>query len=174
MATRSLNRVQLIGNLTRDTEMRYTSSGTPIATFTVATNRSYRDSSGNDIETAEFTNVVAWAKLAEICGQLLKKGMKVFIEGRLQTNKWDDKETGKQMQRTEVVISDMIILTPAGSGSSSHDDGSAGSSQGQPVQDNSKQQMGEDVNFEELQGDDVEDKNDKKEKLDDSSGETPF
>jgi len=113
MATRSLNKVQLIGNLTRDPELRYTSSGTPVVSFSVATNRTYTDSSGKVVEDAEFTNVVAWSKLAEICSQLLKKGMKVFVEGRLQTSKWNDKETGKAMYRTEVVANEMIILTPS-------------------------------------------------------------
>src|SRR3990167_9884705 len=103
MSSRSLNRVQLIGNLTRDPELRYTSSRTAVATFGVATNRQYKDSSGNQVETAEFTNVVVWAKLAEICAQLMKKGMKVYVEGRLQTTKWNDKETGKEIRRTEVV-----------------------------------------------------------------------
>lgn len=114
MATRSLNKVLLIGNLTRDPEVRYTAGGTAVATFTVATNRNYQDSSGNNVESAEFTNCVAWAKLAEICGQLLKKGSKVFIEGRLQTSKWNDKDTGKEMRRTEVVVSDMQILSSPG------------------------------------------------------------
>ena len=115
MASRSLNLVFLIGNLTRDPELRYTSSGTPIATFGVATNRTYTDSSGKTVETAEFHNVVAWAKLAEICAQLLKKGAKVHITGRLQTSSWDDKETGKTMRKTEIVANEMIILSPKGS-----------------------------------------------------------
>ncbi len=117
MATRSLNKVQLIGNLTRDVELRYTAGGVPVATFGIATNRSYNDASGNAVETAEFTNLVAWSKLAEICSQLLKKGTKIYIEGRLQTSKWDDKETGKPMQRVEVVINDMIILSQPGGAS---------------------------------------------------------
>ncbi|OGC51484.1 hypothetical protein A2982_02880 [candidate division WWE3 bacterium RIFCSPLOWO2_01_FULL_39_13] len=116
MASRSLNKAQLIGNLTRDPEMRYTASGTAVTSFAVATNRTYTDSSGKTVESAEFTNIVAWAKLAEICSQLLKKGMKVFIEGRLQTSKWDDKETGKTVYKTEVVAADMIILSPSGAG----------------------------------------------------------
>lgn len=118
MATRSLNKVMLIGNLTRDPELRYTTSGTPVATFTVATNRNFTDSSGTQKETAEFTSVVAWAKLAEICSQLLAKGTKVYVEGRLQSSTWQDKETGKNQKRTEVVITDMIILS--GSKSNQH------------------------------------------------------
>lgn len=141
MATRSLNLVFLIGNLTRDPELRYTSTGTAVATFTVATNRNYVDSTGKAVESAEFTNVVAWAKLAEICGQLLKKGMKVHIQGRLQTSKWQDKETGKEMRKTEVVATDMMILSPVagGNGAMSEEGGSTPAS--------ASGDMGENVDF---------------------------
>ena len=111
MATRSYNKVLLMGNLTRDPELRYTAGGTPVATFTVATNRTYVDSSNNKVESAEFTNVVAWAKLGEICSKLLKKGTKVFVEGRLQTSKWNDKNTGQEMRRVEVVATEMQLVS---------------------------------------------------------------
>lgn len=111
MSTRSLNKVFLIGNLTRDPEIRYTASGTPVATFGIATNRKYKDSANNLVETAEFTNIVAWSKLAEICAKILKKGTKVWIEGRLSTTSWDDKNTGQKMRRTEVVCVDMFVLS---------------------------------------------------------------
>lgn len=110
MSTRSLNKVILIGNLTRDPEVRYTSSGTPVATFGLATNRAFKDSTGKAVETVEYHNIVTWSKLAEICGKLLKKGMKVYIEGRLQTNSWVDKDTNKNVYRTEIVAVDMFIL----------------------------------------------------------------
>ncbi len=144
MATRSLNLVFLIGNLTRDPELRYTSTGTAVATFTVATNRNYVDSTGKAVESAEFTNVVAWAKLAEICGQLLKKGMKVHIQGRLQTSKWQDKESGKEMRKTEVVATDMMILSPVagGNGGMSESDSEGGSAPASNSGD-----MGENVDF---------------------------
>lgn len=106
---RSLNKVMLIGNLTRDPEMRYTPQGTAVCTFGVATNRQWTTESGEKKEDAEFHNVVAWNKLAEICAQLLKKGRKVYVEGRLQTRSWQGQD-GTQKQRTEVVISDMVIL----------------------------------------------------------------
>ncbi len=114
MATRSYNKVLLMGNLTRDPDLRYTAGGTPVATFTVATNRTYVDSSNNKVESAEFTNVVAWAKLAEICSKLLKKGTKVFVEGRLQTSKWNDKNTGQEMRRVEVVATEMQLISQPG------------------------------------------------------------
>ena len=105
---RSLNKVMLIGNLTRDPEMRYTPQGTAVCTFGVATNRSWTVD-GEKKEDVEFHNVVAWNKLAEICAQLLKKGRKVYVEGRLSTRSWQGTD-GTQKQRTEVVISDMVIL----------------------------------------------------------------
>jgi single-strand DNA-binding protein len=99
----------LIGNLTRDPEMRYTPQGTAVCTFGVATNRSWTLESGEKKEDVEFHNIVAWNKLAEICAQLLKKGRKVYVEGRLSTRSWQGQD-GTQKQRTEVVISDMVIL----------------------------------------------------------------
>ncbi|MBI2029048.1 single-stranded DNA-binding protein [Candidatus Gottesmanbacteria bacterium] len=109
MAVRSLNKVTLIGNLTRDPELRYTPNGTAVATFTVATNREWTVESGEKREEAEFTRCVAWNKLAELCSQLLSKGRKVYVEGRLQTRSWQGQD-GNQRTSTEVVISDMIVL----------------------------------------------------------------
>lgn len=109
MAVRSLNKVQLIGNLTRDPELRYTPNGTAVTSFTVATNREWTVESGEKREEAEFTRIVAWNKLAELCSQLLSKGRKVFVEGRLQTRNWTSQD-GTQRTTTEVVISDMIVL----------------------------------------------------------------
>jgi len=106
---RSLNKAMLIGNLTRDPEMRYTPQGAAVCTFGVATNRTWTTESGEKKEDAEFHNIVAWNKLAEICSQLLKKGRKVFVEGRLSTRSWQGQD-GTQKQRTEIVISDMVIL----------------------------------------------------------------
>jgi single-strand DNA-binding protein len=112
---KSLNKVQLIGNLTRDPEMRYTPQGTAVCTFGIATNRSWVTESGEKKEEADFHNIVAWNKLAEICAQLLKKGRKVYVEGRLSTRSWQGTD-GTQKQRTEIVISDMIILDKKGEG----------------------------------------------------------
>ena len=110
---RSLNKVMLIGNLTRDPEMRYTPQGTAVCTFGLATNRQWTTESGEKKEDAEFHNLVAWNKLAEICSQLLKKGRKVFVEGRLSTRSWQGQD-GTQKQRTEIVIADMVILDKKG------------------------------------------------------------
>jgi len=114
MASRSWNRVELIGNLTRDPELRYTPSGTAVATFSIATNRTYV-SDGEKKEEADFHRVVAWNKLAELCSQLLKKGTRVFVSGRLQNRSWEGQD-GQQRNTTEIVIEDMIILTSKGTG----------------------------------------------------------
>src|SRR3989337_1637694 len=106
---RSLNRVQLIGNLTRDPELRYTPSGTAVCTFSVATNRGWTTDTGEKKEEVEFHRIVAWNKLAELCSQFLTKGRKVYVEGRLQTRQWQAQD-GTQKQSTEVIISDMILV----------------------------------------------------------------
>jgi len=110
MASRNLNKVMLIGNLTRDPEVRYTPQGNAVASFVVATNREWV-TQGEKKQSVDFHNIVSWNKLAEICGQLLKKGTKVFVEGRLQTRDWVG-EDGIKRYKTEIVIDDMIILTP--------------------------------------------------------------
>src|SRR3989344_3003455 len=106
---RSLNRVQLIGNLTRDPELRYTPSGAAVCSFSIATNRAWTTDSGEKKEDAEFHRIVSWNKLVEICSQFLTKGRKVFVEGRLSTRSWTAQD-GTQKQTTEVIISDMILL----------------------------------------------------------------
>lgn len=107
----------LIGNLTKDPEVRYTPQGNAVASFVIATNREWV-TQGEKKQSVDFHNVVAWNKLAEICGQLLKKGTKVFVEGRLQTRDWVG-EDGKKRYKTEIIIDDMIILTPKKAGEES-------------------------------------------------------
>jgi single-strand DNA-binding protein len=106
---RSLNRAQLIGNLTRDPELRYTPSGTAVCSFSIATNRNWTTDTGEKKEEVEFHRIVAWNKLAELCSQFLTKGRKVFVEGRLTTRSWAAQD-GTQKQTTEIIINDMILL----------------------------------------------------------------
>lgn len=110
-----LNKAQIIGNVTRDPDIRQTKSGQPVTTIGVATNRRWKDTNGDIREEAEFHNVVCWGKLAELAGQLLQKGTKVFFEGRLQTRTWDD-EAGVRHYRTEIVAQDMIVLSRRNNG----------------------------------------------------------
>ncbi|OGC91811.1 hypothetical protein A3D85_01490 [Candidatus Amesbacteria bacterium RIFCSPHIGHO2_02_FULL_47_9] len=109
MASRSLNKVMLIGNLTRDPEMRYTPQGTAVCTFGIATNRSWVTDSGDKKEETEFHRIVAWNKLAELCSQLLYKGRRIYVEGRLQTRQWTGQD-GQPRTATEIVIEDMLVL----------------------------------------------------------------
>ena len=106
---RSLNKVLLIGNLTRDPELRYTPQGTAVCTFGIATNRGWVTDGGEKKEEAEFHRVVAWNKLAELCSQLLTKGRKVYVEGRLSTRSWTGQD-GASRTTTEIVIDNMLIL----------------------------------------------------------------
>ena len=106
---RSVNKVILIGNLTRDPELKQTQSGQSVTTFGIATNREWMTSSGERKQSAEFHECVAWAKLAEICANYLKKGKLVYLEGYLKTRSWET-ETGDKKFRTEVVLQDMIML----------------------------------------------------------------
>lgn len=109
MAARSLNRVTLIGNLTRDPELKYTPQGTAVCTFGVATNRSWTTTTGELKEEAQFHRIVAWQKVAELCGKLLSKGKKVYLEGRLTYRTYTGKD-GVQRTITEIVLDDFIIF----------------------------------------------------------------
>lgn len=109
----SLNRAQLIGNLTRDPEIRQIPGGQTVASFGIATNFTWKNQSGEKQTKAEFHNIVAWRKLAEICGQYLRKGSKIYIEGRIQTRDWEG-EDGVKRYRTEIVADNMIMLDRKG------------------------------------------------------------
>ena len=115
--SRGLNKVMLIGHLGRDPEMRYTPSGRPVTSFSIATTRSWNAADGERREETEWFNIVAWGNLAEICKQYLTRGQQVYIEGRLQTRRWEDPD-GKKHFATEVVASEMIILGDRPRGSS--------------------------------------------------------
>lgn len=107
----SLNKVHLIGNITRDPELRTIPSGQSVTNFGVATNRRYKNAQGELVEDTQFHEVVAWGKLAEIINQIFHKGSKIYVEGRLQTRSWEAQD-GSKRQRTEVVMESFIPLTP--------------------------------------------------------------
>jgi len=111
----SLNRAQIIGNLTRDPELKQIPGGQTVASFSVATNFVWTDQSGQKQERVEFHNIVAWRKLAEIIGQYVKKGSKVYVEGRIQTRDWEG-EDGVKRYKTEIVADNVIMLDRKGSG----------------------------------------------------------
>ena len=109
MATKSVNKVILIGHLGQDPELRYTGAGTPVCSLRIATNDSYKDSDGNFVERTEWHSVVAWARLAEICSEYLRKGSQVYFEGQLQTRTWEDRE-GNTRYTTEIKAREMVML----------------------------------------------------------------
>jgi len=125
---KSVNKVILVGNLGKDPEVKYTPSGTAVAKFSLATNEGYKDKAGQWQERTEWHNVVAWQRLAEIVGEYVKKGSKVYIEGRLQTSSWDDKETGQKKYKTEIVANELVLLGGRGEGDA--EGGSRGYSRG--------------------------------------------
>ncbi|MCP3959794.1 MAG: single-stranded DNA-binding protein [bacterium] len=109
-----INRVFLLGNLGRDPEVRSTTSGSAVANFSMATSRRWKDSGGERQEQTEWHNVVCFGRLAEVAGQYLARGRQVFIEGRLQTRSWEDRQTGETRYRTEVVCQKLQMLGPRG------------------------------------------------------------
>ena len=123
---KSVNKVILIGNLGKDPEVKYTPQGTAVAKITLATNESYKDKGGQWQERTEWHNVVLWQRLAEIAGEYLKKGSKVYIEGRLQTRSWDDKQTNQKKYMTEVVAGTMVLLGGRGEGAEQGEGGGYG------------------------------------------------
>lgn len=140
---RSLNRVQLIGNLTRDPELRYTPNGNAVCSFGIATNRSWTTESGEKREEVDFHNIIAWNKLGELCSQFLVKGRKVYVEGRLSTRSWTGQD-GQQKTRTEVVIDDMILLDSKGNfqkaGEGTHSTGSGQADETKVIEETDEQE----------------------------------
>ena len=154
---KSLNRVQLIGNLTRDPELRYTPNGTAVCSFGLATNRSWKTESGEKKDEAEFHRIVAWAKLAEICSQFLVKGRKVYLEGRLLTRNWNAQD-GTQRTSTEIIISDMILLDskrPEETLDETADSQSASKKKTSKVSEKEKDEVAEEEKAEEIAPDDI-------------------
>ncbi len=124
----SVNKVILVGRLGRDPEVKYTPQGTPVAKFSLATDEQWTDKSGEKQRRTEWHNLVAWNKLAEICQKYLTKGKLIYVEGRLQTQTWDDNE-GKKHSKTEIRIDNMVMLSPAAGG------GEPGGGSPQPMRD---------------------------------------
>ncbi|MFZ5911474.1 MAG: single-stranded DNA-binding protein [Chloroflexota bacterium] len=132
--SRGLNKVMIIGHLGRDPEMRYTPSGRPVTTFTVAVSRSWNTVDGERHAETEWFNIVAWSNLAEICKQYLYKGQQVFIEGRLQTRRWEDKE-GQKHTSVEIVANEMMMLGDRRENNAQAQETESGSDQAEPMAD---------------------------------------
>lgn len=113
---KSVNKVILLGNVGRDPEIKSTASGTVVATFSIATSERFKDKSGNWQDRTEWHNLVAYQRLAEIVRDYVKKGTKLYVEGRLQTSSWDDKTSGQKKYRTEIILNDLSLLSGRGEG----------------------------------------------------------
>jgi single-strand DNA-binding protein len=122
---KSVNKVILIGNLGKDPEIRYTPQGTAVATLAIATNERFKDKDGQWQDRTEWHKVIAWQRLAEIAGEYLKKGRPVYIEGRLQTRSWEDKNTHEKKYATEIVAQDLVLLGGGGQGAGADEGGSS-------------------------------------------------
>ena len=118
MAGKSLNRGQLIGNLGKDPEIKYTPSGTPVAKLTIATNERFKDKAGEWQDRTEWHNLTAYQRVAEIIRDYVKKGAKLYVEGRIQTRSWDDQASGQKKYRTEIIVNDIVLLSGRGEGES--------------------------------------------------------
>jgi single-strand DNA-binding protein len=139
----SVNKVILVGNLGKDPELRYTAGGTAVCNFSLATTENYKDRDGNRQEKTEWHNIVVWRQLAEICGKYLTKGKQIYIEGKLQTRKWEDRD-GNSRYTTEIVADQMQMLGRAG------DDNNAGPRR-EPRQEPSMDQSAPQNNYDNVQ-----------------------
>lgn len=148
-----LNKVLLYGNLTRDPELRALPSGQQVASFALATNRSFKNKEGQKQDAVEYHNIVAFGRQAEVIGQYLKKGRPVYIEGRIQTRSWDDKTSGEKKYRTEIVIENFQFgpSPMGGGGGGSRDEGGA------PAQSKQGSDKASDIEYpaEEISPDDI-------------------
>jgi single-strand DNA-binding protein len=113
---KSVNKVIVLGNVGKDPEVKFTPNGTAVAKFSLATNERFKDKSGEFQERTEWHNIVAWQRLAEIVGEYVKKGSKIYIEGRIQTSTWEDKQSGEKKYRTEIIANDLVLLSGRGEG----------------------------------------------------------
>jgi single-strand DNA-binding protein len=143
---KSVNKVILVGNVGADPEVKYTPSGIPVGKFSLATNERFKNKSGEWQDRTEWHNIVAWQRLAEIVGEYVSKGSKVYIEGKLQTSSWEDQRSGEKKYRTEIVARDIVLLGLRENGSSKPEPGTNGE-QREPDDAGSGEITDEDIPF---------------------------
>jgi single-strand DNA-binding protein len=144
---KSVNKVILVGNVGKDPEVKYTPTGTPVAKFSLATNEKYKDRSDEWQERTEWHNILAWQRLAEIVGEYVKKGAKLYIEGKLQTSSWEDRESGTKKYRTEIVARDLVLLGSQQNGGDTEDRSNRNGDQRQSAYASSAEITDEDIPF---------------------------
>jgi single-strand DNA-binding protein len=144
---KSVNKVILVGNVGKDPEVKYSASGTPVAKFSLATNEKYKDRNDEWQERTEWHNIVAWQRLAEIVGEYVKKGAKLYIEGKLQTSNWEDRESGAKKYRTEIIARDLVLLGSHENGGDSEHRSNRNDDQRLPAYAGSAEITDEDIPF---------------------------
>ncbi len=143
---KSVNKVILVGNVGKDPEVRYSQSGTPVANFSVATNERFKDRNDEWQERTEWHNIVAWQRLAEIVGEYVAKGSKVYVEGNLQTTSWEDRQSGERKYRTEIVARD-LLLGPQENSGGDHQGPTRNENEDQPSHAGSGEIVDQDIPF---------------------------
>jgi len=144
---KSVNKVILVGNVGKDPEVRYSQSGSPVANFSLATNERFKGRNDEWQERTEWHNIVAWQRLAEIVGEYVSKGSKVYVEGKLQTRNWDDRQSGEGKYRTEIVARDLLLLGPWENTGSDHQGPTHNENEGQPSHAGSDELVDQDIPF---------------------------
>ena len=144
---KSVNKVILVGNVGKDPEVRYSQSGTPVANFSLATNERFKGRNGEWQERTEWHSIVAWERLAEIVGEYVAKGSKLYVEGKIQTSSWEDRQSGVRKYRTEIVARELLLLGPRENGGRDHQSPTSDDQEDQRSQASSSESVDEDVPF---------------------------
>jgi single-strand DNA-binding protein len=144
---KSVNKVILVGNVGKDPEVKYTPSGIPVGKFSLATNERFKDKNGEFQERTEWHTIVAWQRLAEIVGEFVSKGSKVYVEGKLQTTHWNDRQSGATKYRTEIVARDLVLLGSRGSGNGGQPAASRSAEETETVEAGPGEILEEDIPF---------------------------
>jgi single-strand DNA-binding protein len=144
---KSVNKVILVGNVGKDPEVRYSPSGTPVAKFSLATNERFKDRSGEWQDRVEWHTIVAWQRLAEIVGEYVSKGSKLYVEGKIQTSSWEDRQSGERKYRTEIVARDLLLLGPRANGGGDHQGPTHNENEDQPFHAGSGEIVDQDIPF---------------------------
>jgi|SRR5208283_4669042 len=144
---KSVNKVILVGNGGKDPEVRYSQSGTPAANFSLATNERFKDRNDEWQERTEWHRIVAWQRLAEIVGEYVSKGSKLYVEGKIQTSSWEDRQSGGRKYRTEIVARDLLLLGPRENGGGDHQSPTSDDHEDQRSHTSSSESVDEDIPF---------------------------
>jgi single-strand DNA-binding protein len=144
---KSVNKVILVGNVGNDPEVKYSTSGTPIAKFSLATNERFKDRNHEWQERTEWHSIVAWQRLAEIVGEYVAKGSKLYVEGKIQTSSWEDRQSGERKYRTEIVARDLLLLGPGANGGGDQQGPTHNENEDQPFHAGSGEIVDQDIPF---------------------------